>query len=174
MINSIEPQEFLDMVPASLLEECKHYNIPHRQVMELAKTLNEMRAGIPITVNVTVSRLGSLDLRNNRYIDLNTSRTFLIRFAKHNLHKVTNDWQVDILQHYNYLVSKGGVVTWTICKGPGKIFPLAYKEFLKCKFQGVNMPTINKLDLFYDRYIKSYNEIYKREMDKHNQQAECV
>ena len=85
-----------------------------------------------------------------------------------------DDWQVDILQHYNYLVSKGGVVTWTICKAPGKIFPLAYKEFLKCKFQGVNMPTINKLDMFYDRYIKSYNEIYKREMDKYNQQVECA
>ena len=36
------------------------------------------------------------------------------------------------------------------------------------------MPTINKLDLFYDRYIKSYNEIYKREMEKYDQQVECV
>ena len=174
MINTIEPQEFLDMVPEVLMDECRRYNIPHRQVMELAATLNDLREGIPLKVNVTVARLGSLDLRNNRYTDLNTSRTFLIRFAKHNLHRVTNDWQVDILPHYNFIVSKGGVITWTICKGPGKVFPLAYKEFLKCKFQGVNMPTINKLDLFYDRYIKSYNEIYKREMDKYNQQVECA
>ena len=174
MINAIEPTEFLSMIPTDLMEECKQFRITDQKIMELASALNDMRAGIPLKVNVSLARLGSLDLRNNRFTDLNTSRTFLIRFAKHNLHRVTNDWQVEILPHYNYIVSRGGVITWTICKGPGKIFPLAYKEFLKCKFQGANMPTINKLDLFYDRYIKSYNEIYKREMEKYDQQAECV
>lgn len=171
MINAIDPNEFLAMVPQALLDECKHYNIPDRQVIELVNTLNNLRAGIPLSVNVTIARLGSLDLRNNRYTDLNTSRTFLIRYAKHNLHKVTNDWQVDILPGYNYIIAKDGVITWTICKAPGKIFPLAYKEFLKCKFQGSNIPTINKLDLFYDRYIKSYNEIYKRELEKCEMEA---
>lgn len=170
MINTIEPTEFLEMVPEVLLEECKRYNIPPRQVMELAATLNDLREGVPLKVNVTPARLGSLDLRNNRYTDLSTGRTFLIRFAKHNLHRLTNDWQVDILQHYNFIVSKGGVTTWTIRKAQGKVLPLAYKEFLKCKFQGVNMPTINKLDLFYDGYIKTYNEIYAREMEKYHQQ----
>ena len=173
MINAIDPNEFLAMVPQALLDECKSYNIPNRQVIELASTLNNLRAGIPLSVNVTISRLNSLDLRNNRYTDLNTSRTFLIRYSRHNLHKVTNDWRVDILEGYNYIVSKDGVITWTICKAPGKIFPLAYKEFLKCKFQGSNMSAINKLDLFYDRYIKSYNEIYQRELAKYEEQV-CV
>lgn len=171
MINSIEPTEFLSMVPADLVEECKQFRITDQKIMELASVLNDMRAGIPLKVNVSLARLGSLDLRNNRYTNLETGRTFLIRFAKHNLHKTDNDWQVDIVKDYNYIIAKEDVITWTICKAPGKVFPLAYKEFLKCRLQGLNMPTINKLDLFYDRYIKSYNEIYQRELAKYEEQA---
>lgn len=171
MINAIEPTEFLSMVPTDLMEECKQFRITDQKIMELASVLNDMRAGIPLKVNVSLARLGSLDLRNNRYTNLETGRTFLIRFAKHNLHKTDNDWQVDIVQDYNVIKAKDGVITWTICKVPGKVFPLAYKEFLKCQFQGLNMPTINKLDLFYDCYIKSYNEIYRRELAKYEEQA---
>ena len=171
MINAIEPSEFLSMIPTDLMEECKHFHITDQKIMELASALNDMRAGIPLKVNISLERLSSLDLRNNRYTNLETGRTFLIRFAKHNLHKTDNDWQVDIVKDYNYLIAKGDVITWTICKAPGKVFPLAYKEFLKCKFQGLNMPTINKLDLFYDRYIKSYNEIYQRELAKCEERA---
>lgn len=171
MINAIEPTEFLSMIPTDLMKECKQFRITDQKIMELASALNDMRAGIPLKVNVSLERLGSLDLRNNRYTNLETGRTFLIRFAKHNLHKTDNDWQVDIVKDYNYLIAKGGVITWTICKASGKVFPLAYKEFLKCKFQGRNMPTINKLDLFYDRYIKSYNEIYQRELAKYEAQT---
>ena len=171
MINAIEPNEFLSMVPASILEECKQFRITDQQIMELVSTLNSMRTGVPLKTNVSLTRLASLDLRNNRYINLETGRTFLIRFAKHNLHKTDNDWQVDIVKDYNYILAKGDVITWTTCKAPGKVFPLANKEFLKCKFQGLNMPTINKLDLFYDRYIKSYNEIYQRELAKYEEQA---
>ena len=171
MINAIEPSEFLSMIPTDLMEECKHFHITDQKIMELASALNDMRAGIPLKVNISLERLSSLDLRNNRYTNLETGRTFLIRFAKHNLHKTDNDWQVDIVKDYNYLIAKGDVITWTICKAPGNVFPLAYKEFLKCKFQGLNMPTINKLDLFYDRYIKSYNEIYQRELAKCEERA---
>lgn len=171
MINAIEPSEFLSMIPTDLMEECKQFRITDQKIMELVSALNDMRAGIPLKVNVSLARLGSLDLRNDRYTNLETSRTFIIRYAKHNLHKTDNDWRVDILEGYNYLMSKDGVITWTICKAPGKVFPLAYKEFLKCQFQGLNMPTINKLDLFYDRYIKSYNEIYQRELAKYEEQA---
>ena len=171
MINAIEPTEFLSMIPTDLMKECKQFRITDQKIMELASALNDMRAGIPLKVNVSLARLGSLDLRNNRYTNLETGRTFLIRFAKHNLHKTDNDWQVDIVKDYNYLIAKGGVITWSICKAPGKVFPLAYKEFLKCQFQGLNMPTINKLDLFYDRYIKNYNEIYQRELAKYEEQT---
>lgn len=171
MINAIEPTEFLSMIPTDLMKECKQFRITDQKIMELASVLNDMRAGIPLKVNVSLARLGSLDLRNNRFTNLETGRTFLIRFAKHNLHKTDNDWQVDIVKDYNYIIAKGDVITWFICKAPGKVFPLAYKEFLKCQFQGLNMPTINKLDLFYDRYIKSYNEIYQRELAKYEEQA---
>lgn len=171
MINAIEPKEFLSMIPESLMEECKQFRITDNKIMDLAETLNSMRAGVPLTVNVSLARLGSLDLTNNRYTNLENGRTFLIRFVKHNLHKTNNDWRVDIAKDYNYIISEDGVITWTICKAPGKVFPLAYKEFLKCKFQGSNIPTINKLDLFYDRYIKSYNEIYQRELAKCEERA---
>ena len=171
MINAIEPTEFLSMIPTDLMKECKQFRITDQKIMELVSALNDMRAGIPLKVNVSLARLGSLDLRNNRFTNLETGRTFLIRFAKHNLHKTDNDWQVDIVKDYNYIIAKGDVITWSICKAPGKVFPLAYKEFLKCQFQGLNMPTINKLDLFYDRYIKSYNEIYQRELAKYEAQT---
>ena len=53
MINAIEPNEFLSMIPTDLLEECKQFRITDKQIMELVSTLNSMRAGIPLKTNVS-------------------------------------------------------------------------------------------------------------------------
>lgn len=169
MINSIEPKEFLTMLPTYLMEECKQFRITDQQIMDLCQCLNDMRAGNSLTVKVTPQRLGSLDLRNSRFTDTDTGRTFLIRFAKHNLHRNLGNWKVEMIKDLNFLSTREGSTVWHIRKAPGKVFPLAYKEFLKCKFQGLHMPTINKLDMFYDSYVKNYNAIYQDYMDQQNQ-----
>lgn len=166
MINSITPNEFLTMIPDELMEECKKFRITDAQIMSLCDCLNKMRNGISITTNVTVQRLASLDLRNCRFINTDTNRTFLIKFAKHNLHLTHDNWKVELIDDINYIICQEGTITWTIAKAEDKVLPKAYKEFLKCRFQGVNMPTVNKLDTFYDRYIKNYNAIYQREIEK--------
>lgn len=169
MINSIEPNEFLTMIPEELMKECKQFRITDQKIMDLCQCLNDMREGNPLSALVTQQRLGSLDLRNSRFTDIDTGRTFLIRFAKHNLHRSIGNWKVELIKDINYLESKDGITVWHLGKVKGKVFPLAYKEFLKCKFQGTHMPTLNKIDMFYDRYIKNYNAIYQGYLDQANQ-----
>mgnify|MGYP003591870953 CR=1 FL=1 len=174
MINSIPPEDFAAMLPIELKEECKRYGIPLTQQAAVCACLNNLRNEITETATLPPHRLASLDLRPARFTNLVTSRTFVIQFQKHNLQQMEMDWRVDFIAGVNYIKNIRGELTWYIRKEAGKVMPKAYKEFLKAKFQGANIPTINKLDMFYDYYIKTYNEIYQREMDNFNQQTECA
>lgn len=166
MINTIEPDDFASMIPEVLMAECNHHMVSLSQIKKLCTYLNNMREGIPVQCNVTIRRLRALGLVGCRFTNLKTKQTYLIKHLRHNLEDYADDWKVELINEVNFITKEDGKITWTIAKAEGKRYPKAYKEFLKCVFLGAHMPTINKLDSYYDRYIKAYNEIYQNELAK--------
>lgn len=167
MITRIPTDEFIDMIPADLLQLCREHNYTDQNLMDICETWGNLRSGISESCNITQFRLEALDLRSTRFTRASNGYTFLIKFKEHNLDVLRYEWSVDLTgDDLNVISHLNGKFTWRICRAEDKVMPKAYKEYLKSKFEKLNTSCLNKLTDYIDRYVKAYNTIYQRELDK--------
>lgn len=161
MINDINPIEFVTMIPESLSLQLNEVGITDVIVMEVCSYLNAIRNGGSGTIKLCDQELDRIVVTGCR-LNLSSGDSRLMKKGDRLL-EIKEDWVLYLTGGgSNFIESDRGLVTWTICKDEGKRYPKAYKLFMKYLFSNFNNTMINKIDLFYDCYIRNYNEIYAK------------
>lgn len=159
MINTIEPTEFLNMLSQELRTELEaEYGIGDGIIMEVCQFLNDIRSGVKRSLRITPVELNTIKVTGNRIYTKGSS--YLLKHH-HKLKNVDGDWVMNIsTMGSNNIEMRDGNIVWTLLRDEGKRYPKAYKLFMKFLFSNFNNTAINNLDIFYESYIRNYNEIY--------------
>ena len=159
MINGIAPEEFLAMIPDSMKATLAEHGIGDRTIKLVCSFLNNVRSGVAEVLRITPKELASIKVTGNR---ITTQQgTYLLKHH-HSLNNIEGDW-VMLLSNagFNKIEKTGEIITWTLQRDPGKLYPKAYKVFMKFLFSNFRNNQINNIDIFYDSFIRNYNEIWK-------------
>ena len=159
MINTIEPSEFLAMFPQDIRTELQQeYGINDGIIMEVCQFLNDIRTGVTRKLRITPVELNSVKVTGNRVFT--DGKSYLLKHH-HKLSNIHGDWILNMSSlGRNNIEKKDQTITWTLLRDEGKLYPKAYKLFMKFLFSNFKNNAINKIDIFYESYIRNYNEIY--------------
>lgn len=165
MINSIDPNEFLTMIPTFMMDELRSHSIDDNTIILVCQFLNDIRAGVPRINELYKNELSHIIVTNNRLTTTDGKSKILRQGDRLNM--FAGDWTLDMTgKGVNYIQSENGKFTWHLQKDEGKRYPKGYKLFMKFYFSNFHLTSINKIDMFYDDYVRTYNELYQKALDE--------
>lgn len=165
MINSIDPNEFVTMIPDAMMDELRSHRIYEDTIKMVCQYLNDIRAGVVRRVELQPHELRKIIVTKDR-ITFADGTSRLMRHGER-LNDITQDYVLDMTGNgVNFIERRGNTVVWNLQKDEGKRYPKGYKLFMSRYFSHYHNCSINKIDMFYDEYVRTYNELYQKALDE--------